>query len=162
MRPTIPIAQWRVAVDLVATREIQNQPGSPAYGCVCKWCENWRRAWSSTLSEELQGQLSRLRVDIDHPTDLYSFEESSQGANCRVIFHLVGKLLSGPNAWREDPAVGRMLMYQYQPLLNQSNSLGLVVLPSQQMVNFSPCPPDGSDNEVLQIDMRLHVPLRAA
>jgi hypothetical protein len=160
MRPTIPLAQWRVAVDLEATRKIQNQPESPAYGCVCKWCENWRRAWPSSLSAELQHQLSRLRIDIDHPTDLYSFEESVEGAQCRVIFHVVGKLLSGPNAWREDEAVGRTLMYQSQP--QHVAHLGLVVVPRDQMFTYSPRLAHRTANEVLQVDMRLFVPLRVA
>jgi hypothetical protein len=144
-------------VDLAATREVQNQPGTPAFGCTCKWCENWSRVWPSALPGELQEQLHRLRVDAAHPTDLYAFEEQNEGAHCRVVYHVVGKVVSGPNAWSEDPVNGRTLVYQM--LREHPNSVGLVVLPSRQTFFARPLSGAVKGSELLQVDMRLYVPL---
>jgi hypothetical protein len=157
MRPTIPLARWRIAVDLEATRRVQNQPGLPAVGCQCQWCASWSSIWSSVFPGELHKQLERLRVDIAHPADLYAFEEVSGGAYCRVIYHVVGKLLSGPVAWREDPVLGRTLVYH--AVEAASNSLGLVVVPSTQTFDSLPQVKDASVGELLQVDFRLYVPL---
>jgi hypothetical protein len=116
--------------------------------------------WSSVFPVELHEQLERLRIDIAHPADLYAFEEVPGGAHCRVIYHVVGKLLSGSPAWREDPALGRTLVYH---ALNKASShLGLVVVPSSQTFDAQPQLEDVSVGKLLQVDLRLHVPLSEA
>jgi hypothetical protein len=72
----------------------------------------------------------------------------------------VGKLLSGSPTWREDPALGRTLVYH---ALNKASShLGLVVVPSSQTFDAQPQLEDVSVGKLLQVDLRLHVPLSEA
>jgi hypothetical protein len=156
MRPTVPLGEWRIAVDLAATSEIQNQPGTPAYGCACKWCSNWKAAESSALPEDLRVQLLRLRIDLAHPTDLYAYEETSIGARCRVIYHVVGKILSGPNVWREDPVLDTMCMYSL--VGSSTQQVSLAAFPSRQSFHVRPKRIGGGEEDILQVDMRLHVP----
>ncbi|MFK8067366.1 MAG: hypothetical protein AB8D52_03895 [Gammaproteobacteria bacterium] len=110
-RPTIPIYEWKVAVHLEASRKIQNQKGTPANGCDCKWCKSWRANYKELLPDDLQEQLLRVGIQLDHPTDLYKFENNEECFSFRVIFHFVGKFISGPNQWKNNE-MGKMLMYR--------------------------------------------------
>jgi len=80
--------------------------------------------------------------------------------NCRVIFHVVGRLLSGPVAWRDDAALGRSLVYH--ALSGPSGELLLVVVPSSQTFEARPQVEGLAGGELLQIDFRLCVPFAAA
>jgi len=156
MRPTTPLASWRIAVDLEATARVQNQPGMPAHGCQCECCSNWARAWPNVLPKALREQLQRLRVDLAHPSDLYASQELPGGAHCRLIYHVVGKLLSGPPAWREDPELGRMLVYHSIPQC--SPEIGLVVVASDQTFDARPKLEAEFSGALIQVDLRLYVP----
>lgn len=160
MRPTVPIGDWRVAVDLVATSSIQNQPGTPAFGCGCTWCENWRLAWSSVLPVDLIQQLRRLRIDLSHPTELYASHEVPGGAFCRVTFHAVGKVLSGPSIWKEDPRVGRTPSYTM--IRPPPSEIWLLVASGREV--FDPVPEQAGvkKGQLLQVDFRLFVPAAKA
>ncbi len=155
-RPTVPLADWRIAAHLADSTNAQNQPGTPAYGCQCNECEAWRNAWSQTLPSQLAHELQRLRIDLNHPVDLYAYERTPAGVACRVIFHCVGRVLEGPSCWREMPDGQAMLTYQW--LRGGSNFVGLAVYPQRQSTRPAPNnqPPSGSD--LIQIDMRLLVP----
>jgi hypothetical protein len=157
MRPTIPIGPWRVALNLRATRSIQNQPGQPAYGCTCRWCDNWSHIWATAFPAELHQQLERLCIDIAHPSDLYAFEEAAGGAHCRVIYHVAGKILSGPVVWHEDSGFGKTLLYH--PLKQATSSVGLAVIPCTQTWQVHPTSEQASQGELLQVDFRLYVSL---
>jgi len=155
MRPTIPLGPWRIALNLSATRSIQNQPGQPAYGCTCKWCENWSRVWETAFPAKLHEQLERICIDIAHPSELYAFEEVPGGAHCRVVYHVAGKLLSGPIVWHEDPAFCQTLLYHQ---IDQSlNAVGLAVIPCTQTWQVHPESGLVSRSEILQVDFRLFV-----
>jgi hypothetical protein len=156
MRPTIPLDQWRIAVDLRATQSVQNQEGLPAVGCTCKSCANWSHVWKAAFSDSIREQLERLQIDVAHPSELYAFEEASGGAHTRVIFHVVGKLLSGPNAWREDENAGTSLVYH--SVSEARFATGLVVVPSTQTFNPRPRTLKNTEEDLLQIDFRLFVP----
>jgi hypothetical protein len=93
---------------------------------------------------------------VSHPTDLYAFEDHAEGAYCRVIFHVIGKLLSGPNAWNEDSQLGKTLIYQ--TLREPPEFIGLVVVSSQQTFDARPKLNQANDSELLQVDFRLFVP----
>lgn len=160
MRPTVPIGEWRIAVDLPATKFIQNQPGTPAFGCTCTWCENWARTWPSVLPEALVEKLQRLRIDPSHPTDLYAFQEVPGGAHCRAVFYVVGKILSGPNAWSEDPKFGRTRIYSM--LGNSPQEIGLSITPARETFDTQPGLGEVREAELLQVDFRLYVPLLGA
>jgi len=157
MRPTIPIGPWKIAVDLRATSAIQRQPGTPAFGCKCTWCANWSGAWSRAFPPELAGQLQRLGIDIAHPTDLYATDEVSHGAQCRVIFHVVGKVLSGPVVWREEPNIGRTFVYS--TLRERPEFIGLAVVPSHETFDDRPWIEEAIKESLVQVDFRLFVPV---
>jgi hypothetical protein len=157
MRPTIPLGPWRIALNLSATRSIQNHAGQPAFGCTCRWCENWSRVWETAFPTEIHGQLERLCIDIAHPSDLYAFEEAPGGAHCRVIYHAAGKLLSGPVVWHEDPVIGKTLIYH--PIEQTASTVGLAVIPCTQTWQVHPKSEEVSRSELLQVDFRLYVSL---
>lgn len=150
-RPTIPIAEWKLATHLEATREIQNQKGVPAYDCDCEWCFKWKHCFETVLPEELQEQLTRVGVELDHPTDLYKYESDEHGACVRVVFHAVGKILEGPNQWKSTD-MGEMLMYS---IIRENPYLSLVVFPQSQSHDESPVLKNTSAGELVRIDLRL-------
>jgi hypothetical protein len=153
MRPTVAIGQWRIAVDLIAASSIQNRPGTPAFGCTCSWCESWSRVWPRVFPAALVEQLQRLRIDLSHPTDLYGYSEGADGAECRVIFHTVGKILSGPTVWVEDSEPGSV--FCYTTLRAAPESISLAVVPARQTWDDRP---NFDGRDVVQVDFRLFVP----
>ncbi|MDG9667787.1 hypothetical protein ONV78_08595 [Hahella sp. CR1] len=153
-RPTIPIAKWKLATHLEATHEIQNQKGVPAYGCDCEWCFNWKHYWKVVLPEELQEQLKRVGVELDHPTDLYEFKSDEDGSSIRVIYHAVGKILEGPNQWKSTD-IGEVLMYS---TIREHPYLSLVVFPQSQSYDKAPVLKNRSAGELVRIDLRLVIP----
>jgi len=153
MRPTVAIGEWRVAVDLDEAGSIQNQPGTPAFGCSCAWCENWPQLWPRVFPADLVEQLRRLRIDLSHPSDLYGYSESPRGAECRVIYHTVGKILSGPNVWIEDPQLGKV--FYYARLREAPELITLAVVPARETRDDRP---NFDGRDLLQVDFRLFVP----
>ena len=155
-RPTVPLADWRIAAHLADSANAQNQPGTPAYGCQCNECEAWRNAWSQTLPNQLAHELQRLRIDLNHPVDLYAYERTPAGVACRVIFYCVGRVLEGPSCWREMSDGQAMLIYQW--LRAGSNFVGLAVYPQHQSTQPAPRDQQPSGRDLIQIDMRLVIP----
>ncbi|WP_444892137.1 hypothetical protein ACJJIE_14405 [Microbulbifer sp. TRSA001] len=153
-RPTIPIAGWKLATHLEATREIQNQKGVPAYGCDCEWCFNWKHCLKVILPEDLRGHLTRVGLELDHPTDLYKYESDEGGTSIRVVYHAVGKILEGPNQWKSTD-LGEMLMYS---TIRENPYLSLVVFPQSQSHDESPVLKNTSASELVRIDLRLVIP----
>lgn len=157
-RPTVPLADWRIAVHLDASAQVQDQPGTPAYSCHCGACEDWRRAWPQTLPDELAQQLHRLRIDLNRPTDLYAYERNPNGLACRAIFHCVGRMLEGPNCWLNMPDGSPIL--DYHRIRGGQEFIGLAVYPDRQGITPSPNSPPPSTGTLIQIDMRVLIPNR--
>ena len=154
-RPTIPISEWKIAAHLEATRNIQNQEGTPAHGCECEWCLNWKSCYKELLPVELQEQLLRIGLQLGNPTDLYQFDSNEHSSSIRVVYHAIGKILSGPpNQWQNNE-VGKMLMYQ---TIREEPYLSLVVFPQSQSFDPSPVLKDKAAGDLIRIDFRLSVP----
>lgn len=153
-RPTIRIWEWKLAINLEATRKVQNQEGVPAYNCDCEWCSNWRRHLEELLPKELKEQLLRVGIELEHPTDVYQFDRHEKSSSIRVTYHAVGKILEGPNQWAEG-SIGTMLMYY--PVRKEPR-LSLVILPERHSFEHAPVLKDSSAGELIHIDMRLEVP----
>jgi hypothetical protein len=153
-RPTIPISEWKVAVHLDATRKIQNQKGIPAYGCECEWCRKLKNCFAEILPKELREQLTRVGIELLNPTDLYKYSDSQNGSSIRVVFHAVGKILSGPNQWTINE-MGEMLMYH---TVRDKPYLSLVVFPQSQSFDEAPIFKDQKAGELVRIDFRLVIP----
>jgi hypothetical protein len=97
--------------------------------------------------------LQRLRIDLSHPTDLYGYSEEPRDTQGRVIFHTVGKILSGPSTWIEDPEFGKAM--QYTTLRAAPELLTLAVVPALQTWDDRP---EFDGHDLLQVDFRLFVP----
>ena len=153
-RAEIPIAEWKLAVDLEATRAIQNQEGTPAFNCDCEWCSSWCRSYKHLLPIDLQEQLVRVGIDIEHPIDLYKYDSNDDEVCLRVIFHAAGKVLSGPNQWISDE-FGRSLLYIS---LRKEPFLSIVVIPQRESFESAPVLEGSNGGELIQIDFRLGFP----
>lgn len=105
MRPTIPFGPWRIAVDLPATRIIETLPGREAIGCECVWCRNWSAVYERALPSSIRSQLSRLGASPAQPSDSYPYQDHP--LVYRLLYHCVGRILSGPNSRIEFQLPGR-------------------------------------------------------
>ena len=110
-RPTIPIDVWKIAVNLEHTQNVQKDTKAPAFNCGCKLCKNWKASYKTLLPEGFYNQLSRSCIDLEYPTELYEFEKKNHGSHIRVQFHIVGKILDGPQTVQKTNS-GRQLFYK--------------------------------------------------
>ncbi len=156
-RPTIPLANWKLAVDLEATREIQNQKGVLAFECRCEWCFKWKHCFKDVLPIGLQEQLERVGIQLEHPTDLYKYERNESGVGIRVIFHAVGRIIEGSNQFRNTD-FGEALQYS---TIREEPFIFLVVLPQTKSHEAAPTFKGGSESELMCIDFRLVIPSEA-
>jgi hypothetical protein len=160
MRPTIPLDAWRITIDLETTRAIQYQRGTPAYKCGCEQCRHWRDIAESALPKPLFDQLRRLGIAPERPTDVYAFHRDDDGEDYRITFHVAGKLLSGPDAWRETERLGSLLLYR--ELVSAPNHIGMAVFPHKQTRYPAPTLPAAATSTLIQVDIRMRVPLPRA
>lgn len=42
-RPTLNVGEWKIAVDLEKTKQLQSAVKSPAYHCQCCACQRWKK-----------------------------------------------------------------------------------------------------------------------
>ena len=156
MRPTIPLSDWRLAVDLDATKSVGRQTGHPADGCACDQCARWRIASVSAFPAAIHGQLSRLGVDLQRPTDLYVTDESEEAIGFRVMYHIAGKIISWPAAWHESEHEDFGTMHYYK-VVRTTPYVSLRVTTAKNSYAFSPSAPSGSTSDILCLDFRLSV-----
>jgi hypothetical protein len=160
MRPTIPIGDWRIAVDVAATRTHAATMADPPCGRQCAWCRNWTVAFAAALPAALRQELSRLGLDPARPADLYAyFEPASDTPDLvptRVTYYASGAVLAGPPVWFEDPRFGATRAYAQPP--GAPASLGLSIAPAPDV--YADVPAIGGP--WLQVDFRLDVPWRLA
>ena len=147
-RPTINFSEWKLSVDLKETKEVQNQHGLPAFGCDCIDCSSWRRNYKSNLPDGLLNSFNRMGIDLDNPSDCYGGND-----NLRVIFHLVGKIQSGPDSTIFNKKLNEYVM-NYVPI-RQQPWLSVMVLPARDSFQSRPKRMNGTDQGVVRIDMRL-------
>jgi hypothetical protein len=156
-RPTIPLAEWRIATHVGATRAIQRLAGMPATGCRCDDCARWAAVAADVLPASLQEQLHRLGIESEYPTDLYASEEKEDGAYYRVVYHAIGKVLSGPRAVHQD--VGDVaLSWDYVELRPSPSWVGIVVLYEGELYGPVQWFKGSEDGKLIRIDVRLWVP----
>ena len=99
MRPTIPLAEWRLAIDLAATRAVNALDVMPARVCGdCVDCRLWMQEHAAALPARLAHELRRIGIDPARPSDLYRSEDATEDrpVMMRVTYHAVGEILSGP------------------------------------------------------------------
>jgi hypothetical protein len=137
VRPTIPLSDWRLAVDLDATESVRRQAGHPADGCGCDQCARWKVASECAFPAATRGQLSRHGVDLQRPTDLYVTDESKEAIGFRVMYHIAGKVISGPAVWHESGQEDVGTMHHYK-VVRTTPYVGLRVTTRRIPVSFPP------------------------
>lgn len=155
VRPTIPLADWRIAADLDATKSIRRESGHPADGCGCEQCLGWKRAVYTAFPPSISEQLHQLGVEPQHPTDLYLTDDSKKVRGFRVMYHIAGKILSGPAPWHEHVELGSM--HHYHVIQEVPTYVSLRVSTTKQSFAFAPRVPACSTSDVICLDFRLEV-----
>lgn len=155
MRPTLPLSTWRIAVDLDATRSIRRQGGHPAEDCACADCTAWKRVAPRALPSGLDEQLARLGIEKDKPTDLYVYGRHEGRLDFRVMFHVVGKILSGASPWLQGDDQSRM--HNYHVVQSEPTWIGLRISTARDSFEYAPHAENGAKSDVLCIDFRLQV-----
>jgi hypothetical protein len=153
-RPTIPLFLWKLAVNTESTKQIQNHSSSPAHNCECEWCLLWRNQVEELLPDTIKEQLLRIGIDLNRPSELYKFGQDIDHYSMRVIYHLVGKVLSGP-IQRIDKDGDKFLTYQ---TVRKVPYFSLNVIPENQSLEYCPKLNDSSAGDVIIVDFRLDVP----
>lgn len=87
MRPTIPLAEWRIASDLPETRAVGRLIPAPPCTRECPWCRNWTVAHASVLADSVAVGLQRLGLVVTEPADLYAYAEPDQPGGA-MPYHL--------------------------------------------------------------------------
>lgn len=158
MRPTIPLSDWRLAVDLDASRSIRRQTGHPAEGCACRACTTWRKLSTNVFPKSLATELERLGVEKANPTDLYIFDETNSALDFRVIYHIAGKILSGPSPWlheNELDDVRDSKMHYYHQVQSEPSWIGLRVSTKRDSFEYAPELPNDTGSDILCLDFGL-------
>ena len=155
MRPTIPFSAWRIAIDLDATRLIRRQSGHPADECMCADCTMRRRLAPAVFPPELDEQLQRLGIEKDRPTDLYVSFRNEQVLYYRVMFHIAGKILSGPAPWIDGAEAGRM--HNYHVVQSEPTWVGLRLSTARDSFEYAPKLVRAAQSDVLCVDFRVQV-----
>ncbi|MBD9478498.1 hypothetical protein [Pseudoxanthomonas sp. PXM02] len=155
MRPTLPLSTWIIAVDLDATRSIRRQGGHPAEECLCADCMTWKRVAAKALPSGLDEQLKRLGIEKDKPTDLYVYGRHEGRLDFRVMFHVVGKILSGASPWLQGSDEGRM--HNYHVVQSEPTWVGLRVSKAWDSFEYAPHVEKDVQSDVVCIDFRLQV-----
>lgn len=156
MRPTIPLADWKLAINLEQTEAVQVSKDAPAFQCSCEQCSIWRRHLEKLLPAQVVRQLRRLKIDVRHPFDAYEYARSDQGVQLRVIFTAVGKILSGPASSIAGPDGSGMNYME----LRTDPFVGLRVVTGTEAHNVPSLTTVLEKNHFIEIDFRLHVPSR--
>jgi hypothetical protein len=157
MRPTIPLADYRLSIDLDGTRDLGRADAGEAVGCRCAWCENWRGALSASVPDSLVTQLRRVGVDPHAPSDLYAYASEDEGHLVRVQFYVVGAIQSGPPA-NIDLTLGdgsQVVGRRYAAVRQTPSWIGLTVAPP---LGGRPRWAPSHVGPVLEVDFRLYVP----
>ena len=85
-RPSISLAEWRLAIDLAPTRAIDALTTPPARGCSCVDCERWATSHARVLPAALREDLERIGVDPARPLDVYATSTSDSAVTMRVSY----------------------------------------------------------------------------
>ncbi len=159
-RPTINFAQWVFSIDLEGTREIQGQPDAPAYRCKCEYCEAWRANFKVNITNELINEFNRIGIDLTQPTECYGSKVDSNTYDLRATFYFVGKIRNGPDSKIFDNGLNEKIM-NYVPL-RKYPWLSVMVLPCRDSYEARPKRPDGTESDIVCIDIRLSLLCGAA
>lgn len=154
-RPTIPFFEWRIAVHLERTREIQNQAGMPAYRCQCELCKTWKHSYLEIIPSEIIGELRRLGVQLDAPSELYGHPPNQGKRHVRAIYHVVGKILSGPESVVFHNGLDEHM--QNYVTIREEPWFRVRVLDANESFEPSPSIENSNDGDVIALDFRFEM-----
>ena len=149
-RPTIAFAKWRLAVHLAETQKVQGHAAMPAFQCQCELCQSWQVAHLHVIPTETLNELRRLGVQVATPNELYALSSGQREA--RAIYHVVGKVLSGPTATVFDKVLATETA-NYE-LLRTEPWFAVRVTKASESVAPSPSIDDKNAGDVIVIDCR--------
>jgi hypothetical protein len=153
--PTLRLAEWKIATHLAATRRMQVERTHPAHGCNCHRCGVWRRAYAEVLPTQILDQLRRIGVRPDLPVEVYRYAGDAMGDHVRVVFGLVGRLVSGPAGWVHDETRGALRTYR---TLRPDPLLTLAVQGHEDLHFQPPASFNRRDGHYLLADFQLAIP----
>lgn len=152
-RPTIPFYDWRIALDLEHNQQVQNAPGMPACQCRCELCLAWPELVKKLMPLDLLDGLRRLGVAIDQPNDLYAHPKTGvESRAARVIYHIVGKIISGPPGLSNNSVSG--LIEQDYQTLRANPWLGLRLIKAIDSWEAAPALQPACVSDVIALDFR--------
>ncbi|HSH98804.1 MAG: hypothetical protein ACAH07_02195 [Methylophilaceae bacterium] len=154
-RPTIPFFEWRIAVHLERTKEIQKISGMPAYECKCELCETWKRSFEKVIPEQTLMELQRLGVQLNAPNELYAHPQDSSSRHVRAVFHIVGKIVSGPDHLIFHEKLNDYVQ-NYVPI-RQSPWFSVRVVNAVESSCPSPSISNSKDGDVIALDFRFEL-----
>jgi hypothetical protein len=157
VRPTIPIGEWRLSLDLQKTGLLQDSSGAPARGCDCAWCRNWRACHSQVLPDGFAAALKRLKLRPESPSDLYANSQDEAGCYCRITYHVVGRVTSGPHPFLRGPEGGGIWEQNYQQLRPRLGELQFWVGASSDITGDTSWAPEWAQ-PLVAVDLRGEVP----
>ncbi len=103
----------------------------------------------------LDKQLHRLGVEKEKPTDLYVSFRNEQVFYYRVMFHVAGKILSGPAPWVDGIEQGKK--HNYHVVQCEPTWIGLRVSTVRDSFEFAPEIEKTVQSDVLCVDFRLQL-----
>lgn len=115
----------------------------------------WRRMAPRAFPHALDEQLHRLGIEKEKPTDLYVSFRDVQVLHYRVMFHVAGKILSGPSPWINGIEQGTM--HNYHVVQSEPTWIGLRVSTVRDSFEYAPKMHKASMSDVLCVDFRLQV-----
>jgi hypothetical protein len=127
----------------------------PATGCTCEDCTHWAAVAADVLPATLQEQLHRLGIAPEYPTDLYAFEKEEEGVYYRVVYHAIGKLLSGPDVVLPEEFGLRWNYFELRPA---PAWIGIAVLYEGDLHGPVEWFKGSKDGKLVRIDLRLWAP----
>ncbi|MBV1776804.1 hypothetical protein KSF73_13895 [Burkholderiaceae bacterium DAT-1] len=151
-RPTIPFFKWRIAVHLGRTKQIQNQPSMPAYKCQCELCSKWKCSYQEIIPSETLMELQRLGVQLEAPNELYGGQQNQGKYHVRAIYHIVGKIVSGPESTIFHDRLGEYV--QNYVVIRSDPWFSVCVSNAKESCVLSPRIDNAKDGDIIVLDFR--------
>jgi len=98
------IGRWELDLDPVLTADCFARYPNDAL-CTCEGCRNFRALGESSFPVQFRALAAQLGIDLGKPSELSHYGEPGELRLLDGWFHLVGRIFSGRDAWRQ---VGEM------------------------------------------------------
>lgn len=105
----IKIKEWVLEIDVERTRKFYQDYHQITDDCECLYCKNFVAAVEK-LPVEVIEFFDRLGIDPSKEGEVSEYCENADGTHLYGCFyHIVGRLISGPDCWRKsDEEIGHL------------------------------------------------------